>query len=202
MTAPDAAHRLAKESQNLSLDLGLINGQPGLTGMAAAADAVKHLAWVTEQLGLQAQLLAEFVRAEHQAGHIEAHPGVTEEVDVDTSVGLITLGARSAAAAAEATTRALDAMHGVMGNLATRDNLPERIGVDPVMRSKGFTLNLLHAAVLGNDELLRELAGRASDDDAELLRAVVKSVSSAVGSAHGSNSVSGDTGPEAGSADG
>jgi hypothetical protein len=190
MSTPDAAHHLAHASQNLSQDMGLINGQPGLTGIAAATDVTRHLAWVTEQIGLQAQLLGEFIRAEVEAGRVEPHPGVTTEVDVTTSKGLVFLGVNSATAAADAAARALHGIHGLLADLATKDNLPERIGVDPAMRSKGFALNLLHASVLGDYPTVQTLAERMSADDAADLIATLKATIGYLGAPHGFNAAS------------
>ncbi|MFF9265899.1 hypothetical protein [Streptomyces longwoodensis] len=186
--APEAVHRLAAEAQNLSQDMGLINGQPGLTGMAAATDVAQHLAWVTEQLGLHATLLASYVEREVAEGRVEAHPGLPrpEGVDVDQTKGLILLGARVAVSSSEAAARAWNGIHVLLQNLATRDNLPTRIGTDPATRSKGFALNLLHAAVARQDwTLVRELAASMNDDDAHALVDVLYDTIEKIGQAKG-----------------
>lgn len=187
MPAPreTAACRLAHASQALSQDMALINGQPGLTGLSAATEVADHLSWVAEQLGLQAQLLAEYISNQNADGHVVAHPAAPPDTDVDTSVGLIQIGAAAASTSADLATRALGGIHGLMQRLATRDNLPERIGVDPAARAKGFAMNILHAAVLGNDELLQELAEHTAPAEAQALARALKATSRALARAHG-----------------
>lgn len=187
--AGTSARNLALQSGNLAQHLALINGQPGLSGMDAATDVTKHLAHVAEQLSLHAMLVCEFLRAEVEAGRVVVHPGLPPEeadkVDVTQHKGLIFLGGRSVAAAQDASARALNGMHGLIQQLATRDNLPERIGTDPAMRSKGFAMNLLHAAILGDFELVNTLADRMSGDDARDLIDALQSTVSTVSQAHG-----------------
>jgi len=187
--APASACNLARQSANLAQHLALTNGQPGLSGMDAATDVIKHLAYVAEQLGLDAMLVCEFLRAEVEAGRVELHPGLppreADRTDVTQNKGLIFLGGRSVAAAQDASARALNGMHELMQQLATKDNLPERIGTDPALRSKGFAMNLLHAAVLRDWELVNTLAERMSGDDARDLIDVLQSTVSTVSQAHG-----------------
>lgn len=182
-----SARNLAHQSSNLAQHLSLMQGQSGLTGMDAATEVIKHLAYVQEQLGLDTMLVAEYLRAECEANRVEPHPGLggLKEVDITEHKGLIFLGARSVAAAGHASARALSGMHELMQELATKDNLPERIGVDPAMHSKGFAMNLLHAAILGDLELVRELAGRMSGEDARGLIDVLEATARTVGDAHG-----------------
>lgn len=184
-----SAQNLARQSGNLAQHLALINGQPGLTGMGSATDVFKHLTYVAEQLGLHTMLLCEFVRRECEENRVMVHPGLPPEeadgVDVTQSKGLIFLGGRSVAAAQDTSARALNGMHGLIQQLATRDDTPERIGVDPALRSKGFTMNLLHAAVLGDWDLVEELAGRMDVDQARDLFDHLEATAKAVGRVHG-----------------
>lgn len=190
--AASSARNLSLQSSNLAQHLSLINGQSGLPGMDAATEVTKHLAHVQEQVGLHTLMLAEYVRAQCEAGNVEPHPGLggLKEVDVTEHKGLIFLGARSVVAAGDASARALSGMHELMQELATRPNLPERIGVDPAMRSKGFAMNLLHAATLGDYPTVQTLAERMSADDAADLIAMLKAVAGYVGAPHGFNAPS------------
>lgn len=187
MPVPDAAHRLADASRHLTTDLGLIADQPALTGMAAAADIIDRLAHVTEQLGIQITLVTEYIRREHEAGRIVPHPGLDglKDVDVVQHTAMLVTGTGVVVGAADVATRSLGALRNLAQELATRDNLPERIGGDPVKRSKGYALNLLHAALVGQDwKLVGDLADRTDPDEAEGLVSVLRRTADIVSDAH------------------
>lgn len=197
-SAPGSAKNLSRQAAHLSQQMGLIHGISGLTSADEATAVTKHLAYVAEQLGLQAMLLSEFLRIESSADRLEAHPGLggLKEVDVTRNEALFFQGARSVTIAADSAARTLDRMHELVGDLDTRGGTwPERTGVDPVLRSKGFALNVIHAAALGDADLLRALVRRVTPDEAAELTAIIDTTARALSATHGPDSASPHGGP-------
>lgn len=178
---PPSARRLAQETRQLSQDLELATGQPGMTCLQSAVGVVDVLATTVRTAATQVSLVAEYVREECEAGRVRA----TDEFP-DTGVtqakGMAFLAARAAVPALEHAATALTTMHDAISPLeSTHAPLGEAAPATEHQARIAAAMNLVLAALLGDTYTLTALAKATSSDDTHWLARKLEEAASTLG---------------------
>lgn len=173
---PESARALARDARSLSADLDLATGQPGLASMASAVGVVDALATTTHAAVSQVSLVAEYIRAECEAGRVRTNDD-EPHADVTDCKGRAFLAARSAIPALTHAARALALMDDAVSPLESAGGpLAEVRGLTARQADIANAMNLVQLMLLGDAQTVANMAEGMTDDELYALEKTVDQV--------------------------